>query len=134
MTFLNKIFKKQKEEPSFAKAMEGKEKKPVAEKKVETEIKKPVAILKSSILISPITTEKAASGQKSNQYVFKILPSANKIMVADAIRKTYKVKVVAINIINIPKKEIVVGRTKGFKAGYKKAIITLPKGQTIEIK
>jgi large subunit ribosomal protein L23 len=54
-------------------------------------------------------------------------------MIAAAVKKTYGVKVKAVNIINIPRKARRVGRTMGFKAGYKKAVITLAKGQSIEI-
>lgn len=128
MALLNKLFKKEKKEPSFAKAMEGKE------KKIETEIKKSAAVLKSLILLSPLATEKAVSGQSLNKYIFKVAPKVNKIDIIRAVSKTYNVKAVSANIINIPKKARQVGKTLGFKSGYKKAIITLAKGQSIEIK
>ena len=57
---------------------------------------------------------------------------ANKIAVAKEVSKTYNVKVVNVNIINIPKKARRVGKTSGFKTGYKKAVVTLAPGQTIE--
>ena len=125
MPFLNKLFTKKKKTE---------EKKPVAEKKVEAEIKKPIADLKSNILISHHTAEKAIMGQKLNQYVFKVAQKTNKISVAKEIKRVYNVKAVKVNIINIHKKARRVGRTQGFKAGYKKAIITLAKGQSIELK
>ena|SRR3989344_9235344 len=87
-----------------------------------------------SILLSPLATEKAVSGQSLNKYIFKITSSANKIEVAKAVGKNYNVKVVAVNIVNIPRKARRVGKTKGFKSGYKKAIVTLATGQSIEIK
>lgn len=89
---------------------------------------------KSDILLSPINTEKAMSLQGMGRYIFKIAPGANKIEVSKAIGKAYNVKVASVNIINVPKKARQVGRTKGFKAGYKKAVVTLAKGQSIEIK
>lgn len=89
--------------------------------------------VKSKILL-PHATEKALNGQKFNQYVFKVLTAANKIMIAGEIKRIYNVKVADVNIINIPKKARRVGKTVGFKKGYKKAIVTLAKGQTIEIK
>lgn len=88
---------------------------------------------KSKILF-PHTTEKALNGQKLNQYVFKVSSSANKIMIAGEVKKTYNVKVAGVNIINIPKKARRVGKTVGFKKGYRKAIVMLAKGQTIELK
>ncbi|MDO8574902.1 MAG: 50S ribosomal protein L23 [bacterium] len=133
MPLLNKLFGKSKsavgrveapKKPSFAKATEGK-----------AEPVKKVADFKSDgILVSPLTTEKAMSGQSLNKYVFKVAPSANKIDIIKAISKIYNVKAVSANIINIPRKVRQVGKTKGFKSGYKKAIVTLTKGQSIEVK
>lgn len=88
----------------------------------------------SNTIISHFTTEKALSGQNLNRYTFKVLNSANKIDIAKEVKRTYNVKAVSVNITNIPKKARRVGRTPGFKAGYKKAVVTLAKGQTIEIK
>ena len=87
-----------------------------------------------ALLTKMHTAEKAIAGQKLNQYTFKVDPGANKIMVANEVKKTYKVKVLNVNIINVPRRARKVGKTMGFKAGYKKAIITLAPGQTIEIK
>ncbi|KKS44151.1 MAG: 50S ribosomal protein L23 [Candidatus Azambacteria bacterium GW2011_GWA2_42_9] len=122
MPLLNKLF--------------GKKSKPVAER-VETPKKAEPAkkIFESdSVLLSPVTTEKALSGQKLNRYVFKAAPSANKIEIAKAISKNYNVKVVGVNIINVPKKSRRVGKNLGFKSGYKKAVVALAKGQSIELK
>ena len=88
----------------------------------------------NKLLIFPLATEKALSAQKLNQYIFKVTASANKIEIAKEINKTYNVKAVSVNIISIPGKTKKVGKTLGFKAGYKKAIITLAKGQSIEVK
>ena len=88
----------------------------------------------NKLLLSPVTAEKAMSLQSLNQYVFKVAPNSNKIEIAKAVAKTYNVKAISVNIINVPRKARQVGRNKGFKAGYKKAIVILEKGQTIEIK
>ncbi|MEK7198106.1 MAG: 50S ribosomal protein L23 [Patescibacteria group bacterium] len=133
MALLNKLFS-----AKGGSAFGGKKSKPFAEH-VETpkslEPGKKVAEFKSGgILISPITAEKALSGQSLNQYTFKVASSSNKIEIAKEINKTYGVLAVSVNIINIPKKAIRVGRTLGFKAGYKKAVVTLAKGQSIELK
>ncbi len=128
MSLINKLFKtKDKKEPSFAKATEGKEEK-------ITEAPKKQIILESKILISSHTAEKALADQKLNHYVFKVSPTANKIMIANEVKKNYNVKVMKVNIVNIPKKARRVGKTSGFRAGYKKAIVTLASGQTIELK
>jgi len=131
MSLINKLFRKTsvptkpaEEKPSSAKAIE--------DKKAEAPKKR--VVLESKILLSAHTAEKALAAQKLNQYVFKISPDANKIMIANEVKKNYKVKVIKVNIINVPRKIRRVGKTKGFKAGYKKAIVTLAPGQTIELK
>ncbi|MDO8676174.1 MAG: 50S ribosomal protein L23 [Candidatus Azambacteria bacterium] len=90
------------------------------------------ADVKSKILL-PHTTEKALNGQKFNQYVFKVSTTANKIMIANEVKRTYNVKVIGVNIINVLRKARRVGKTLGFKKGYKKAVVTLAEGQSIEI-
>lgn len=77
-------------------------------------------------------TEKALADQKLNHYVFKVSPAANKIMIINEVKKNYNVEVLKVNIVNIPKKARRIGGIQGFKAGYKKAIVTLAPGQTIE--
>ena len=54
-------------------------------------------------------------------------------MIASEVKRTYNVKVTGVNIINIPRKARRVGKTVGFKKGYKKAVVTLASGQSIEI-
>lgn len=127
MALLNKLFRKT---PASTKVTAGRKKE---EAKIAEAPKKQI-ILESKILVSPHTAEKAIMGQKLNQYVFKVSPTANKIMISNEVKKNYKVKVIKVNIVNIPKKARRVGRTQGFRAGYKKAIVTLTPGQTIEIK
>jgi large subunit ribosomal protein L23 len=128
MTLLNKLFKKTKKEEA---------KEPIKEEKKEekkAEAPKKQVVLESKILISPHTAEKALASQKLNQYVFKVSPKANKIIIANEVKKNYNVKVIKVNIVNVPKKARRVGRTQGFRTGYKKAIVTLAPGQSIELK
>jgi large subunit ribosomal protein L23 len=107
-----------------------------AEKKEQPkETKQPKATkgFSFAVLKSPHVTEKASDLTKQNQYVFKVWPSTNKIEIKKAVESLYNVEVKGIQIINIHEKERRVGRTIGTKKGYKKAIITLKKGQKIEI-
>ena len=132
MALINKLFGKKSSSPSKAAGNHPEEKK-------KDEIKNPVTLpldkkTRSNILLSTVTAEKALSLQSINQYVFKVASRANKIEIAKEINKTYNVKAVSVNIISIPGKTKKVGKTLGFKAGYKKAIITLAKGQSIEVK
>ena len=82
---------------------------------------------------SPVITEKATIMSEQNKTVFKVHPSANKKNIKKNIEKIFKVNVVKINIINIKSKyKLRQGRTS-VKKGYKKAIITLKKGQSIDL-
>ena len=85
------------------------------------------------ILKSPHVTEKASDLAENNQYVFKVWPRAHKLEIGKAVKDLYGVDVTAVRIINIPKKAKRVGKSQGFKKGYKKAIVSLKKGQKIEI-
>lgn len=127
MSLINKLLKKRSVP---AKVAEKKE--PIKEEKKALE--KKAVFLASKVLIAPHTAEKALASQKLNQYVFRVASTANKITISDEIKKNYHVKVLKINVINVPRKTRRVGKTSGFKAGYKKAMVTLASGQTIEMK
>lgn len=85
------------------------------------------------VLRSPHISEKATDLQGKDKYVFKVWPDANKIEIKKAIEGLYGVRIVDVNIINIHPKAKRLGKSKGFKRGHKKAIVTLVKGQKIEI-
>ena len=84
-------------------------------------------------IIRPIITEKATILSEQNKTVFKVHKKANKKNIKKNIEKLFKVNVIKVNIINRkPKLKLRQGR-KTFKNGYKKAIITLKKGQSIDL-
>ena len=86
------------------------------------------------VLVRPIISEKAARAAESNGLVFEISPSATKKEVRDAILAIYNVKPEKINIVNTKGKvKTFRGKSKGTQRTIKKAYITLPKGQTIDI-
>ena len=84
-------------------------------------------------IISPNVTEKATSLSEYNKIVFKVHKGANKNSIKKSIEKIFKVNVVKINTINLKGKSKMVKNKKTFKPGYKKAIITLKKGQSIDL-
>ena len=141
------FLKKKKKPLAVTKALAGKEKKedqPKAEKKVEARplpevklaAKKPrkrILGKVSQILCSPHVTEKTTAAEKENKYVFKVLPRANKSEIKKAIEGLYGVNVIDVKIINIPKRKRKLGKQKGWRKGYKKAIVKIKKGQKIEI-
>lgn len=85
------------------------------------------------ILKTPHVTEKATSLTSKNQYVFKVWPRSNKIEVRKAVEDVFGVDVVSVKIINVMEKKRRLGKVKGFRSGYKKAIVRLKEGQKIEI-
>ena len=82
---------------------------------------------------NPIITEKATILSEQNKSVFKVHESANKNVIKKNIEKIFKVKVVKINIINSKTKVKFKQGRLSKKSGYKKAIVTLKKGQSIDL-
>jgi large subunit ribosomal protein L23 len=84
-------------------------------------------------ILSPIVTEKSTNISEQNKIVFKVPVKVNKKIVKTSIEKIFKVNVIKVNIIN-KKNRIKTTRGKKIKVkGYKKAIITLKKGQNIDL-
>ena len=84
-------------------------------------------------ILSPMVTEKSTNLSEQNKVVFKVPRKANKVNLKKNIEKIFKVNVTKINIINKQSRKKI---TKGKKVrviGYKKAIITLKKGQSIDL-
>ncbi len=87
------------------------------------------------IIKAPVVTEKSTKlNQDEQKYVFKVDPRANKYEIKNAIENIFKVKVVGVSTINAKTKKKRVGRYSGLTNRYKKAIVTLADGETIELK
>ena len=84
-------------------------------------------------IISPNVTEKSTSLLEFNKVVFKVHKGASKSSIKKNIEKIFKVNVVKINTINLKGKTKMVRNKKAYKSGYKKAIVTLKKGQSIDL-
>ncbi len=84
-------------------------------------------------IISPNITEKSTSLSEFNKIVFKVHKDASKKLIKKNIEKIFKVNVIKINTINLKGKNKIVRNKKTFKSGYKKAIVTLKKGQSIDL-
>lgn len=87
----------------------------------------------SDLILRPIVTEKTAHLTAQGQYVFAVNSKANKIQIYNAIRKMYGVIPVSINTQSIKGKKIRFGKTHGQRKDWKKAIVTLKKGNKIEM-
>jgi large subunit ribosomal protein L23 len=87
----------------------------------------------SDVLLKPWITESSTNLAQFNKYVFLVNRDSDKKKIAQAVESLYKVTVEAVNIINMPKKKRVYGKTSGWKAGFKKAMITLKEGDKIDL-
>tara|TARA_B100002051_G_C16128518_1_gene343220 strand:- start:183 stop:476 length:294 start_codon:yes stop_codon:yes gene_type:complete len=84
-------------------------------------------------ILSPIVTEKSTTLSEQNKVVFKVPNSSNKLILKKNIEKIFKVNVTKINIIN-KKSRLKITRGRKIKlSGYKKAIVTIKKGQSIDL-
>ena len=84
-------------------------------------------------ILSPLVTEKSTNLSEINKVVFKVNSSADKKSIKKSIEKIFKVNVIKINIINKQRRFKTVKGRKIKVQGYKKAIITLKKGQNIDL-
>ncbi len=93
-------------------------------------------IKKSNIfdkIISPIVTEKSTNQSEFNKIVFKVNKTFNKKLIKKNIEKIFKVEVTKVNIVNKKSKIKLTRGRKVKKPGFKKAIVTLKKGQNIDL-
>ena len=84
------------------------------------------------VIKRPIITEKSSALVEKLQYTFEVDPKATKTEIKDAIEKIFKVNVVEIRTINVHRKAKRMQRFEGFKPAYKKAIVRLAPGQSID--
>lgn len=89
------------------------------------------------VLRRPLITEKSNyQNSKLQQYVFEVAPDANKGMVKEAIEKLFDVKVLRVNVMNMPakqKRQMRYRRLVSRRVAYKKAVVTLAPGDTIAV-
>jgi large subunit ribosomal protein L23 len=102
-----------------------------AKKTTTKEGKEEITVVK--LIIAPRITEKASMQSNVNAYTFVVAKNATKKNLFDEIKKEYKVTPKAINITNLPRTNTFIRGRKGYKAGIKKAIVFLKKGDTITL-
>ena len=91
----------------------------------------------NNVLVKPIVTEKSTKGaEKLGRYAFRVDKSANKLEIKKAVEATYSVQVEDVNtVVNVGKKKVrqtKQGAAMGMKPSFKKAYVTLKKGETID--
>lgn len=85
------------------------------------------------LILKPIVTEKATRQMEENKYVFDVLPRATKPEIRAAIESLFDVSVTSVNTLKLPRKKRRVGKYLGYKAQYKRAIVTLKEGDSITL-
>lgn len=85
----------------------------------------------ADLILKPIITEKGTIQMELNKYVFDVLPKATKPDIKAAIESLFDVTVTKVNTLTLPRKKRRVGRFIGYKAQYKRAIVTLKEGDSI---
>ena len=84
------------------------------------------------IILNPLISEKTVRLKKLNKYVFKVDWNANCSEIKKAIEERFKTKVTKVNIIKLPGKKKSLGKYSGKRSHWKKAIVTIKKGEKIK--
>ena len=85
------------------------------------------------VLRAPRMSEKTLSLiEEVNQFAFEVDPRANKIQIKESVEKSFKVSVLKVRTMNVRGKKKRLGRTQGRKSSWKKALVTLKAGESIE--
>lgn len=108
---------------------------PKKEKKSEAQAPalKIISRFASQTILAPLVTEKTASLGSKNVLVFRIASGATRVAVKQAIAEMYGITPVKVNVITVRPRAMTFGRTQGTTKGYKKAMVTLPAGKTIDV-
>ncbi len=85
------------------------------------------------IIIRPIITEHSYDMIEKNKYTFEVARDSNKIEIAKAVEELFDVKVTKVNTLNVKPRKKRVRQVQGYTRQWKKAMVTIAEGQTIEI-
>ncbi|MBI2038736.1 MAG: 50S ribosomal protein L23 [Candidatus Niyogibacteria bacterium] len=84
------------------------------------------------LLERPHITEKTARLAETGTYVFRVASDAASPAIRKAVEELYRVRVRRVNVVSVPSRKVTYGRHPGRRPGFRKALVTLEKGQTIE--
>jgi large subunit ribosomal protein L23 len=87
----------------------------------------------SQVILAPIVSEKSYAASTHGSYTFKVHPSSHKTQIRQAVEELFDVKVVRVNVIKVQAKPKRRGLFRGTRPGWKKAVVQLRAGDTIEI-
>jgi large subunit ribosomal protein L23 len=86
----------------------------------------------SQIILAPVMSEKSYHGTPDGKYTFRVHSDAHKTQIRQAVEELFEVNVVRVNVVKVQPKPKRRGMIKGAKPGWKKAIVQLKPGQSIE--
>jgi large subunit ribosomal protein L23 len=86
----------------------------------------------TQVVLGPVVSEKSYAGTADGLYTFRVHKDAHKTQIRQAVEQLFDVKVARVNIVQVKAKPKRRGLTKGVRPGWKKAIVLLHPGQTIE--
>ena len=89
--------------------------------------------MRSDVLIAPVVTEKTNEQRGARKYAFRVDARANKMQIVAAVRAAFDVHPTKCNVINVAPKPKRLRYRAGHRSSWKKAIVTLPPGETIQI-
>jgi len=86
----------------------------------------------SQVILKPIVSEKSYAATTRGSYTFKVHPEAHKTEIRQAVESIFKVTVLDVNVSKVPAKPKRRGMSVGTRPGWKKAVVTVAAGETIE--
>ncbi len=85
------------------------------------------------VILAPIVSEKSYHGSVYGKYTFRVHEDAHKTQIRQAIEQLFDVHVISVNVLKVQAKPKRRGQIKGVKPGWKKAVVQLKPGETIEV-
>jgi large subunit ribosomal protein L23 len=117
---------------STSKAPSKQDKKTQKTEKISAPVSISSSTVHSDVIIRPRITEKSGILSQQGIYTFEVTKTANKAMIAQAVRAAFKVSPVKVAIVNLPAKNVFVRGRRGVVSGKRKAVVTLKKGDKID--
>lgn len=130
---VSSVVKEQVVKPDEPVVLKKEEAKGMKEVKGPKTLKRPVPEEIVSVLVRPLVTEKSAVLASMGQYVFVVKNEANRVAVGQAVKALYGIQPISVRIQNVRSKTVRFGRRTGKRKAWKKAIVALPKGKTIDV-
>jgi large subunit ribosomal protein L23 len=92
-----------------------------------------VSLHPNEVLLAPVVSEKSYSLIEDRKYTFKVHPTAHKTQIRQAVEQLFDVHVQSVRILKVQPKPKRRGLSRGIRPGWKKAIVQVREGETIEI-